>query len=86
MKAHDVRHLRLCNHCGELGDNRKMLKMDDGPWHDACVVKTLTAGQILRLPTAERAKITLGAAQGLGAGAAPFLRKLLDASKLELVV
>jgi hypothetical protein len=61
MTAHDVRHLRACKHCGGLGDNRKMLKVSDGLWHDWCVVESLTVSQILQLPAAERGKITLGA-------------------------
>ena len=62
MTVHDVRHMRVCNHCGHLGDNRRMLKMANGPWHDACVVNKLTTSQILQLPASEREKITIGAA------------------------
>lgn len=79
MKAHDVRHLRVCVRCEELGDGRRMLALDDGLWHDRCVIQTRSVTQILQLPAAERAKITLGAA------GPELARKLLDASHLELV-
>jgi hypothetical protein len=78
MKAHDVRHLRVCAHCGEIGDNRKMLQINGAPWHDACAVATMSEGQILRLPAAERGKITLGAA------GVPLMRKLMGARHLSL--
>lgn len=81
MKAHDVRHLRVCKHCGHLGDNRKMLQMKDGPWHDACVVQTLTHSQILQLPLVERDKITMGALQQ----DRELTHKLLDSRHLQLV-
>lgn len=78
MTAHDIRHIRLCGHCGHLGDNRKMLQVQGAPWHDACVVATMTTSQILQLPAAQREKITIGAA------GVPLMRKLLDARHLEL--
>jgi hypothetical protein len=79
MKAHDVRHLRVCKHCGHLGDGRWMPKVADEPWHDTCVVKTLTTSQILQLPASEREKITIGAA------GVDLMRKLMDSRHLELV-
>ena len=79
MRAHDIRHLRLCAHCGQLGDGRKMLQLSGGQWHDSCVVKTHTVSQVLRLPASERDKITIGAAS------VELMRKLFDARHLEVV-
>ena len=76
MKAHDVRFLRICKVCGCLGDKRRMLNMPDGDYHDDCIVARLTDAQVLRLPQAERNKITLGTAQKLGR--LDMLRTLLD--------
>lgn len=74
MKAHDVRHLRVCKACNGLGDRRVgMLSLPDGHYHDACIVARMTHQQILRLPESERDKITLGAA------GVDLMRKLMDA-------
>jgi hypothetical protein len=56
-----------------------MPKVADEPWHDTCVVKTLTTSQILQLPASEREKITIGAA------GVDLMRKLMDSRHLELV-
>lgn len=79
MKAHDVRHLRVCKHCDQLGDNRKMLMVEGAPMHDACVIATRSTSQILQLPKEEREKITIGAAGHT------LMMKLVDARHLELV-
>jgi hypothetical protein len=65
-KAHDVRHLRVCKVCGDLGDGRRMLKLPDGHYHDECIVARLTDAQVMRLPREQTQKITLGAAMKLG--------------------
>jgi hypothetical protein len=31
MKAHDIRHVRICAHCGRFGDGRKMMALDPDP-------------------------------------------------------
>jgi hypothetical protein len=77
--AHDVRYLCVCIDCGQFGDGRKMLDMPEGSYHDGCLIKRLSVGQVLRLPKAQRAKITFGAA-----GPA-LMRRLLDADNFELV-
>jgi hypothetical protein len=80
MKAHDVRHLRVCKDCDRLGDQRRgMLQLPDGHHHDFCLIARMTLGELLRLPVAERDKITLGAA-----GPA-LMRSLLDCRHLQLV-
>ncbi len=64
-KAHDVRHLCVCKGCGELGDDRKLLRLDsyyhiEGYYlHGDCAFRVLGA-RILDLPTSERNKFTLG--------------------------
>lgn len=79
MKAHDVRHLRICATCDHLGDSRKMLKiglhrsLNVGLHHGECVVTALSHAEVLALPETERAKITIGAA------GVDLFRKLLDA-------
>jgi hypothetical protein len=77
--AHDVRHLNICTSCGEFGDGRKMLDMPEGAYHDRCLINGMTVSQVLRLPKAQRAKISFGAA-----GPALMLR-LLQADNFELV-
>ena len=81
MKAHDVRHLRVCPDCNSLGDSRRgMLKLSDGKhYHDYCLVKRMTLGDLMRLPATERDKITLGAA------GPDLMRDLMDGRNLRLV-
>jgi len=79
MKARDVRYLRICKGCDGLGDARKMLNLPDGPYHDHCAIARNVQSAILKLPAAERDKITLGAA------GPELMRKLMDAAHLELV-
>jgi len=78
--THDFRHRRVCTKCRSIGDVRAMLQLEDGPWHDHCVTATFSPSQILKLPAAERAKITIGAA------GVPLMRKLRAVSAFELVV
>ena len=78
--AYDVRHRRVCTKCRHIGDIRTMLQLDDGPWHDRCVTAVLSPSQILKLPAAERAKISIDAA------GVPLMRKLRAVSAFELVV
>jgi hypothetical protein len=65
MKAHDVRHLRTCSACGELGDDRMMIHcMIWGvgeAYHDECAVQKL-GESVLKLPLDELNKISIGAA------------------------
>ena len=75
-KAHDVRNLRVCKVCGDLGDGRRMLKLPDGSYHDECIVARLTDAQVMRLPSEQSSKITLGTAMKLGR--MDMLRALMD--------
>lgn len=78
ITAHDVRHLRACTACGELGDNRTMIRcMVWGigeTMHDECAVKKL-GDYVLKLPVEELNKISIGAA---GSG---LMRKIVDRCK-----
>jgi hypothetical protein len=74
--AHDVRHLRVCKVCGDLGDGRRMLRLPDGHYHDECIVARLTDEQVLRLPREQSQRITLGTAMKLGR--MDMLRALID--------
>jgi hypothetical protein len=72
VKAHDVRNLRPCAHCGGIGDKRDMLNLD-GWYHGICVVERFTHDEILALPGGERSKLRL-------CDTGPnLMRKLLDA-------
>lgn len=73
--AHDVRHLRLCEHCSGLGDGREMLQVPQGLvqagganeglptaqglYHGACVAEILACADLLGLPRLERGKLRL---------------------------
>lgn len=75
MTSHDVRHLRTCGECGELGDDRAMIHcMIWGvgeTYHDDCAVKKL-GDYVLKLPIDELNKISIGAA------GADLMRKIID--------
>lgn len=62
LLAHDVRHLRSCTACGELGDGRTMIRcMVWGvgeAMHGGCAVKKL-GDYVLKLPAEELDKLTL---------------------------
>lgn len=85
MKAHDVRHLRLCTTCGSIGDRREMLELPEGLvsakgepvksglHHGLCVTQTLTHEAILALPPEQRSKLRLSETGW------ELMRKLLDA-------
>lgn len=87
MRAHDVRHLRVCKSCGSIGDGRRMLtiglhrKLAPGQHHAECVLRVLDDQEVLALALAQREKITLGCAldiRGRQAGA-QLMRQLMDA-------
>lgn len=76
MTAHDVRHLRACTACGELGDDRMMIHcmvwgvMEH--FHDECAVQKLGEYGVLKLPLDELNKISIGAA------GPDLMRKIID--------
>jgi len=58
--AHDVRHFRGCDHCGQIGDDRFMPKIPDGKTvHGFCALELLGEEGLTRLPKAESRKLTL---------------------------
>lgn len=84
MKAHDVRHLRLCAGCGSFGDRREMLliphglvnaghPVKQGLYHGGCAVTLVSHEDILALPHSETNKLRLSETGPV------LMRKLLDA-------
>ena len=75
MTSHDVRHLRVCQWCGDLGDERAMVAT--GPRdlaHGRCAIVVLGGVEgLLTLPQSELDKLTLG---DIGP---EIMRRLLDA-------
>lgn len=59
FKAHDIRKLRKCVVCGDLGYLTYMPILKSGPAHGTCVVATRTHDEILALPVEERGKLRL---------------------------
>lgn len=59
--AHDVRHLRVCLWCGDLGDDRTMLHSSElyGDSHGRCWILKFGLNAFLDLPSSETDKITL---------------------------
>ena len=56
MKAHDVRHIRQCSHCGGIGDDRLMIHEDDDRIHTKCYLKRSGFTAALKLTRSERDK------------------------------
>ena len=61
--SHDVRHLKICTDCGQVGDDRQMLRLQarggDKLFHGSCAVKGFTFEGLLQLPISEIGKLTL---------------------------
>lgn len=78
MTAHDVRYLKACTACGELGDNRTMVKcMVWGcleQFHDTCAVEKF-GNYVLKLPAEELDKISIKAA------GVELMRKIMELRK-----
>lgn len=64
MRAHDVRHLRLCTVCDDLGDDRNMINPDPAHstrwYHGRCFIKRCGLKQLLKLPAEQANRLTLG--------------------------
>jgi len=73
MKAHDVRHLRMCEICGSLADDRETIR-PRGPhfevhypekynlkahWHPGCYVQKFGEDAVFILAAEERRKFRL---------------------------
>lgn len=57
--CHDIRHWTECGICNGIGDDRKMLVWSRMYVHGACLVETVDAKHIMRLPEKELSKLTL---------------------------
>lgn len=55
--AHDVRHLRVCVGCNDIGDNRAMVGTP--PMHGRCYIKRNGLQQLLWLPDEKLDRLTL---------------------------
>ena len=60
LKAHDVRHLTICPACGNIGDSRTMIQMQDNRLlHGKCAFEELGLDGITKLPESEVGKFRL---------------------------
>jgi len=77
VKAHDVRRLRGCDHCGCIGDDRYMPEIPNGKTvHGICALELLGEEGLTRLPDSEQRKLTLGE---IGV---PAMKRLVDAFRI----
>lgn len=60
MTAHDVRHLTTCCACGALADSRDLIEDAHMFWHGRCYRERFGVDALLRLPSAQTDKLTLG--------------------------
>lgn len=62
--CHDVRQLRVCRGCDDLGDKRSMIQVERGKaarhYHGRCYIKSHGMYLFLQLPKEETAKLELG--------------------------
>jgi hypothetical protein len=59
-KAHDVRTLRVCARCGQLGNNHSMIGRGDEWLHGRCFVALYGRAELCRLPKPTTDRLTLG--------------------------
>lgn len=57
--AHDIRKLRPCAMCNQIGYLPQMLTLDGKHYHSACIAKSLSPDEILALPYDEMTKLRL---------------------------
>lgn len=60
QKAHDVRTLRGCTVCSNLGNSDRMIDVDDEWYHGRCFVMRFGCKALLALPKAKTDRLTLG--------------------------
>jgi len=60
VSAHDVRHLKLCPHCRDIGDDRLMVKRDGKDWHGRCFSAAFGLDALLGLSDEQKRRLTLG--------------------------
>jgi len=59
MRAHDVRQLRVCKHCGDFGSRRLMIVSEGETLHTNCFYLTHTWQELLALPSEDRGKFRI---------------------------
>lgn len=63
MNCHDVRQLRVCAGCAQLGDAREMIRQPRGKgcrhYHGRCFIGSHGMQQLLALPKEQTDKLTL---------------------------
>ena len=59
-KAHDVRTLRPCVVCQEIGNSYRMIDHGASWYHGRCFVSALGMKALFTLPRAKRERLTLG--------------------------
>lgn len=60
-KAHDIRHLSACAHCGEMGDDRRMIRSAPRTdWHGRCYAKRFGRKAFLALPREQTERLMFG--------------------------
>ena len=64
IRSRDVRALRVCCRCGQLGDGRHMVRVvghkPQGEAHGRCYIAAFGLRALLALPLEDRDKLTLG--------------------------
>jgi len=60
MKAHDVRHLKLCPSCSSIGDEREMAFDGSDFYHGRCFEADFGLDALIALPRKQRDHLTLG--------------------------
>jgi hypothetical protein len=58
--AHDVRKLRGCQHCQQIGDVRFMLTIAGKLVHGGCALELVGVDGLLALPIKDQDRLTLG--------------------------
>lgn len=58
--AHDVRRLRICDVCNDLGDVNDMPTYNGASLHGGCILKQFGLEALLELPEDEVKKVRLG--------------------------
>lgn len=59
-KAHDVRTLRVCAVCSNLGNSHSMVDLDSEWYHGRCFVKRHGGKALGALPKSKTDRLTLG--------------------------
>jgi hypothetical protein len=60
--AHDVRHIVVCKHCEQIGDDRYMVRPfpKGNLYHGRCLMERFGLAKLIELPKCESDKLALG--------------------------